>query len=103
MHHPTDPIAYTTAFVTPVVKHWLEREIAKWVHHFYKEKHKGKFLTDQSTRGLVHGRGMCYPVYQMVHINDPLLLIGKSSPCSYGYGFPSSLSEWSFYPMSDAI
>ena len=22
----------TTAFVTPVVKHWLEREIAKWVH-----------------------------------------------------------------------
>ena len=25
MHHPT-------AFVTPVMEHWLEREIAKWVH-----------------------------------------------------------------------
>ena len=25
MHHPT-------AFVTPVVEHWLEREIAQWVH-----------------------------------------------------------------------
>ena len=25
MHHPTDRIAHTTAFVTPVVKHWLER------------------------------------------------------------------------------
>ena len=33
MHHPTDRIAYTTAFVTPVVEHWLEREIAQWVHH----------------------------------------------------------------------
>ena len=26
MHHPT-------AFVTPVVEHWLEREIAQWAHH----------------------------------------------------------------------
>ena len=28
MHHPTDRIAHTTAYVTPVVEHWLEREIA---------------------------------------------------------------------------
>ena len=28
MHHPTDRIAHTTVFVTPVV----EREIAQWVH-----------------------------------------------------------------------
>ena len=33
MHHPTDRIAHTTAFVTSVVEHWLEREIAQWVHH----------------------------------------------------------------------
>ena len=26
MHHPTDRIAHTMAFVTPVVEHWLERE-----------------------------------------------------------------------------
>ena len=32
---------------------------------------------------------MCYPVYGMVHIKEPLLLIGKSSR------FPFSLSEWS--------
>ena len=31
-HHPTDRITHTTAFVTPVVEHWLEREIAQWVH-----------------------------------------------------------------------
>ena len=33
MHHPTDRITHTTAFVRPVVEHWLEREIARWVHH----------------------------------------------------------------------
>ena len=32
MHHPKDRIAHTTAFVTPVMEHWLEREIAQWVH-----------------------------------------------------------------------
>ena len=30
MHHPTDRIAHTTAFVTPVVEHWLEREGHLW-------------------------------------------------------------------------
>ena len=30
MHHPTDRITHTTAFVTPVMEHWLEREIAQW-------------------------------------------------------------------------
>ena len=28
MNHPIDRIAHTTAFVTPVVDHWLEQ----WVH-----------------------------------------------------------------------
>ena len=32
MHHPTDRITHTMAFVTPVVEHWLEPEIAQWVH-----------------------------------------------------------------------
>ena len=38
------------------------------------------------------GRGMCYLVCGMVHIKEPLLLIGKSSLCG-GSGFPLSLSE----------
>ena len=29
---PTDRIPHTTAFVTPVVEHWVKREIAQWVH-----------------------------------------------------------------------
>ena len=40
------------------------------------------------------GCGMCCPVCGMVHIKEPLLLIGKSSLCG-GSGFPFSLSEWS--------
>ena len=38
---------------------------------------------------------MPYPVCGMMHIKEPLLLIGKSSPCG-GSKFPLSLSEWSF-------
>ena len=30
---PTDRTAHTTAFVTPAVEHWPEREIAQWGHH----------------------------------------------------------------------
>ena len=41
------------------------------------------------------GRGMYYPVCGMMHIKEPLLLIGKSSPCG-GSGFPLSISDWSF-------
>ena len=44
--------------------------------------------------------GMYYPVCGTMHIKEPLLLIGKSSPCG-GSGFPL-LSEWSF-TISDAI
>ena len=40
------------------------------------------------------GRGMWYPVCGMVHIKEPLLLIGKNSLCG-GSRFPFSLSEWS--------
>ena len=47
------------------------------------------------------GRGMCYPVCGMIHIKEPLLLIGKNSLCG-GSGFPLSVTEWSF-TMSGAI
>ena len=40
------------------------------------------------------GYGMCYPVFGTVHIKEPLLLIGKISPCGSS-AFPFSLSEWS--------
>ena len=49
MHHPTDRITHTTAFVTPVVEHWLEREIAQWVggvkNMFEGDMHSGEQLS----------------------------------------------------------
>ena len=36
------------------------------------------------------GYGMCYPVCGMVHTKEPLLLIGKSSPCGIS-GFPLTI------------
>ena len=68
MHHPTDRIAHTTAFVAPVVEHWLERELHDWCNK---------------------GRGMCYLVCGVVHIKETLLLIGKSRHVVAAAGFLS--------------
>ena len=35
----------------------------------------------------IKSRRMCYPVCGMMHIKEPMLLIGNSSPCG-GSGFP---------------
>ena len=42
------------------------------------------------------GREVCYPVCGMMHIKEPLLLIGKSSACSGDCRFPFSLTECLF-------
>ena len=57
MHHPTDRIAHTTAFVTPVVVHWLEREIAQWVHSM-------KYRSDDPS---YHGRTLLPRSYISLH------------------------------------
>ena len=116
MHHPTDRITHTTAFVTPIVEHWLEREIAQCVHPMKDrsddQSHHERtllprsyillpFMVDPlsyfSFQLVLHDlcnkcHGMCYPVYGIVNIKDPLLLIKKSSPCSGSSGFSLSLS-----------
>ena len=48
-----------------------------------------------STTGVTKAVVYANPVCVMMRIKEPLLLIGKSSPCG-GSGFPLSLSEWSF-------
>ena len=48
-----------------------------------------------SMTGVKKGYGMCYPVWGMMHIKEPLLLFGKSRLCG-GSGFPLSLSECFF-------
>ena len=52
MHHPTDRIAHTTAFVTPVVEHWLEQEIAQWIHHEGSTRHTAHKFTVFNTESV---------------------------------------------------
>ena len=59
MHHPTDRIAHTTAFVTPVVVHWLEREHETWLDTH--QKAKDTFWYHQSNQG-------CYRYTFTVHM-----------------------------------
>ena len=47
------------------------------------------------------GHGMCHPVCRIMHIKDPLLLIGNSSSCG-GRGFPLTICVV-LYHFSDAI
>ena len=73
MHHPRDRIAHTTAFVTPVVEHWLEREIAQWVHP----------MKDRSDDPSHHEQiiYMCVCVCVCVHTHTPPNLSECLSSC----------------------
>ena len=60
MHHPTDRIAHTTAFVTPVVEQWLEREIAQWLtldrlDEAFRVTHLEGARCSSVVRALTHG------------------------------------------------
>ena len=72
----------------------VERDVAFMVRAFHS-------WCDGSSDRIFHGPielfrvCMCYPVCGVMHIKEPLLLIGKSSPCG-GSRFPLSLSERSF-------
>ena len=45
-------ITHTTAFVTPVVEHWLEREIAQWVHPMKDRSLTHRTMSERSTSDL---------------------------------------------------
>ena len=125
MHHPTDRITHTTAFFSPVVEHWLEREIAQWVHPMKDRSddpsHHERTSTSQlhptpqqgarcssMTRALMAAKGhlinhswwshqiISSVTKAVVHIKDPMLLIGKESSCSSGNRFPISSHKLSF-------
>ena len=80
MHHSTDRITHTTAFVTP-----RERDVAQSIAC----PPLGYFPFQPVVHNwFIKAHGMYCSVYGKVHIKDPLLLIEKSSLCG-GSGFPS--------------
>ena len=70
MYHPT-------AFVTLVMEHWLEREIAQWVHH---EGMKLFYLTSHSTYFILwlYGIGHMIKDHKIVREETHCHLIGYS-------------------------
>ena len=69
-------IPHTTAFVTPVVEHWLEREIAQWVHPMKERSddpsHHERMLLPQSYISLLILKQVftviCYPEGKAVYL-----------------------------------
>ena len=53
-----------------------------WVNPWY-------FYSSQCSMTGITKAGVCYPVYWMAHIKEPLLLIQKSSPKVAAVGFLS--------------
>ena len=77
MHHPTDRIIHTTAFVTTVVEHWLERE--------YKKEGPGR-----KENVLFNTINICYLCYVTSGIWLRITQIIREETCCYhfmGYSF----------------
>ena len=76
---------YLTMHSTHFIYSYIASDV--WLISDRERERKSAVLHDWCNKG----RGMYYPVCGMMHIKEPLLLIGKSSPCC-GSGFPLSLS-----------
>ena len=68
MHHPTDRIAQTAAFVTPVVEHRLEREIGFWKQSINVQLWMLCFVYHYVVNVLLIYSCVCYPV-----VNIPII------------------------------
>ena len=68
---------------------YIQTYTHQYIHTHPKNKKRCHFLVDPLGYFLLQpvlqnwwnkGRGMCYPVYGMVHIKEPMLLIGNAPP-----------------------
>ena len=87
---------YSTIVCSFVVRRFAHGAMGHRIHPSWWTHWAISHSTQYSTFVYNKSRGMCYPVCGMVHIKDPSLLIGKSSPWNDGGGYHLSLSEWSF-------
>ena len=92
MHHPRQHSKYHSFCYTSHGA--VAGTRTQWVHHEGSIRRPISPWVDTLPRSN-KGCGMCYPVCGMVHIKEPLLLIGNSSLCGVSW-FTLSLSEWPF-------
>ena len=98
MHHPTDRIAHTTVFVTPVVEHWQGREIAQWVHS----------MKDRSDDPSHHEQVLLPQSYISLLPSTAIACIQKVDPLSY-FSLQPVLHDWfnkgcgMYYPVCGMV
>ena len=85
MYHPTDRITHTTAFVTPVVEHWLEQEIAYDQMHGVGIQIPAIILLPFINTGktTIHFIGSAHTPYLPYWLRQPVaicVIIGNSNP-----------------------
>ena len=74
MHHPTNRIAHTTAFVTPVLEQRLEREIAYWLQQVESVRRLRARRADALPLNYVHGwMGGCMDTHTHTHTHTHTL------------------------------
>ena len=78
MHHPTDRLAHSTDFVTPVVEHWLQQEIAQWVHPM-KDQSDDPSHHEQTLlpRSYISLQDIGLLVYSIIFDNNTMLVLYK--------------------------
>ena len=107
MHHPTDRIIHTTAFVTPVVEHWLEREIAQWVHSMKDRSddpsHHERTLLPQREREMfyltTHSTHFMYGYMASDIWLRTILIVRKETRCHHiGYSYRLAARDLLYAP-----
>ena len=89
-------------FIWPMSERYVSgKSVHSWCDGLSDRSFMVDPLTYYSFQPVLHDwcnkdHSICYPVYGIMHIKEPLLLIRESSPCSGSSGFLLSLSEWSF-------
>ena len=74
------------SFVTPVVEHWLEREIAQWVHHT-----NGGFVTELHNACVLSGLSFCISVQMLTFAKFMQVIRVFASPFAHLILFTMSL------------
>ena len=74
MYHPTDRIAHTTVFVTPVVEHWLEPQV-NGVGHMVKDQ------SDSERGNPLPPHALLFPISSNDYLNGNIGRLSQSLSC----------------------
>ena len=101
-------ITHTTVFVTPVAGHWLEREIAQWVHRSDDPSHHERTLLPRSYISLHRETGFASlserRQYHLLHYKLWMMyqLCRGMKPAYLSAKLSQTVAEYSRHPLRDS-